>query len=101
MKFFADIERALDISQAEFSDVDFSHIPGNLVRRDPKTQFLVHREAALSAALDSLPSYASIIAERAGLSPYDTTVAPVPTRSKNADRYRGELQVLRDRGTAE
>jgi hypothetical protein len=101
VKLYADIEWALDISQAEFSDVDFSYVPGQLVRRDPETQFLVHREAALSVALDSLPSYASVIAERAGLSPYDTTVAPVPTRSKNADRYRAELQVLRDRGIAE
>ncbi len=101
VKLYADIEWALDISEAEFSDVDLSFVPGDLVRRDPETQFLIHREAARSATLDSLPAYASVLTERAALSPYDATVAPVPTRSKNADKYRAELQILRDRGIAE
>jgi hypothetical protein len=101
VKSYADIEWALDISEAEFSGVDFSYVPGKLVRRNPETQFLIHREAAQSAALDSLPTYVSILVERAAMSPYETTVAPVPTRSKNADRYRAQLQELRDRGIAE
>lgn len=101
MKSYADIEWALDISEAEFSDVDLSYVPGDLVRRDPETQFLIQREAARSVALDSLPTYVSVLVERACMSPYDSTVAPVPTRSKNADRYRAQLQELRDRGVAE
>ena len=101
VKSYADIEWALDISEAEFSDVDFTYVPGKLVRRNPETQFLVRREAAQAAALDSLPVYVSVLVERAAMSPYETTVAPVPTRSKNADRYRAQLQELRDRGIAE
>lgn len=100
-KFFSEIDWALDISEAEFSDADFSQVPGNLVRRNPETQFLIRREAALSAAPDSLPGFAAIVAERAGNSPYDTTVAAVPTRSKNADRYQDELRILRAQGIAE
>jgi hypothetical protein len=101
VKFYAGIEWALDISHAEFSDADFTYIPGNLVRRDPETQFLVHREAALSAPPSSLPGLAAVVAERAGYSPYDTIVAVAPTRSKDANKYRAELQVLRDRSIAE
>ena len=101
VKLYDDIEWALDITEAEFSEVDLSFVPGNLVRRNPETQFLIHAEAARSAELESLPTYASILAERAALSPYDATVAAVPTRSKNADEYRAELQILRDRGIAE
>jgi hypothetical protein len=101
VKFYAGIEWALDISHAEFSDASFYHVPGHLVRRDPETQFLVHREAALSAPRGSLPFEAAIVAERAGKSPYDTIVWPVPTRSKHADAWRAGMQVLRDRGIAE
>lgn len=101
VKAYADIEWALDIAEAEFSDVDLSYVPGNLIRRNPETQFLIHREAARSVALRSLPGYVSVVVERARLSPYDTTVAPVPTRSKNAEEYRAQLQDLRDRGIAE
>ena len=100
-KFYAGIEWALDISDAKFSSADFTYVPGNLVRRDPETQFLVHREAALAAPPESLPGVAAIVAERAGYSPFDTIVAVAPTRSKNASRYLAHLQVLRDRGIAE
>lgn len=100
-KLYADIEWALDISQAEFSDVDLSYVPGDLVRRNPENQFLIHRDAAAAVALDSLPAYASVLTQRAAQSPYGSTVAPVPTRSKKAEEYRAELQILRDRGIAE
>jgi hypothetical protein len=40
---YADIEWALDISEAVFSDVDLSYVPGDLVRRGPETQFLIRR----------------------------------------------------------
>lgn len=101
VKLYADIEWALDITGAEFSEVDLSFVPGELVRRDPETQFLIRTEAARSAALDSLPAYASVLTERAASSPYDATVVAVPTRSKNADKYRAELRILRDQGIAE
>lgn len=101
VKLYADIEWALDISAAEFSDVELSFVPGDLVRRDPTTQFLIRTEAARSAALDSLPAYASVLTERAARSPYDSTVVAVPTRAKNAEKYRAELQILRDQGIAE
>lgn len=60
IKFYAGVEWALDISQAEFSAADFTYVPGNLVRRDPETQFLVHREAASSVPPGSLPGIAEI-----------------------------------------
>ena len=101
VKLYADVEWALDITDAEFSEVDLSYVPGDLVRRNPESQFLIHAAAARAADLESLPTYASVLAERAASSPYDTTVAPVPTRSKNADKRRAQLQILRDQGIAE
>lgn len=45
----------------------FNYLPGDLVRRDPETQFLVHRKAAQATDLGSLPAYASVIVERAAM----------------------------------
>jgi hypothetical protein len=41
--YYSQTDWAADISQAVFTDVDLSGIPGRLVRRDPETQVLVHR----------------------------------------------------------
>lgn len=100
-EFYADIDWALDITEAQFSDVDLTYLPGHLVRRDPEHQLLVHKEPAAAANRDDLPAIAAIAAERAAKSPYATTVAAVPTRSKNSAQYQEELEALRARGIAE
>jgi len=41
---------ALDISEAEAVELELTGIPARLVRRDPETQAVVTREAALSGA---------------------------------------------------
>jgi hypothetical protein len=59
--YYASVDWALDIREAEFTDeVDLRGVPGRLVRRDPETQVLVTREKALDGrwrALDLDQTY--------------------------------------------
>lgn len=48
--FYADVEWALDISEARFKEFDIRGVPGRLIRRDPESQVLVTRERALQVA---------------------------------------------------
>ncbi len=101
-RFYANLNGwALDISEAEFSDAELRQVPGNLVRRDPGTQFLVYKHAAAAADLDTLPDMAKLAAERALKSPYDSVVAVAPSRSKGFQEFLDELVVLRERGIAD
>ncbi len=101
-RFYADLGGwALDISEAAFSDAEFRQVPGHLVKRDPETQFLVDKQAAAIADVDTLPGMAQIAAERVLESPYDSIVAVAPTRSKDFQEIMEELVVLRDRGIAD
>jgi hypothetical protein len=46
--FYASVDWALDISEAEFVECDVRGIPGTLIRRDPASQVLVTRKAAIA-----------------------------------------------------
>ena len=45
--YYANVDWALDISEAEFEECDLRRVPAHLVRRDPETQVVVKRENAL------------------------------------------------------
>lgn len=47
-EYYANVDWALDISNADFAEVEIQGIPTNLVRRDPSTQVVVTREMALA-----------------------------------------------------
>lgn len=47
--YYAAVDWALDISQAEFKDFDCRGVPSRLVRRDPETQIMVRRERVMAA----------------------------------------------------
>jgi hypothetical protein len=49
-QFYANVEWALDISQARFKEFDLESVPAHLVRRDPESQIVVTREKALQFA---------------------------------------------------
>lgn len=49
-EFYADVEWALDISEARFKEFDIRGVPGRLIRRDPESQVLITRERALQVA---------------------------------------------------
>lgn len=43
-EFYREVDWALDISDAQFSEADLRGVPGHLIRRDPESQFLVKRK---------------------------------------------------------
>jgi hypothetical protein len=47
--YYADVDWAIDISEAEFKDFDCRGVPARLVRRDPETQVVVTRDRAIAA----------------------------------------------------
>ena len=99
--YYRDVDWALDISAAEFSDADFYMVPGHLVRRDPETQFLLHRDVVHKTQGVELPVYAGIAVSRFELTPFDSLVAIAPRRSKNFAQYLADLEHLRRAGLAE
>lgn len=102
LRYYRDVDWAIDISEAEFSgDVNFFFVPGDLVRRDPETQFLLRRETLAGVNLDPFPVRARIEAGRFEVTPFDSIVAIAPKRSKNFDQIRADLEELRKAGLAE
>jgi hypothetical protein len=100
LAYYKDVDWALDISAAEFSDADFYMVPGDLVRRDPETQFLLRRDVVVPAK-DQLPIGPSIAASRFESTPFDSIVAVVGRRSKNFARDLDEFEQVRKAGLAE
>jgi hypothetical protein len=98
--YYKDVDWALDISAAEFSDADFYMVPGDLVRRDPETQFLLRRDV-VTPDMDSMPLGPRIAASRFESSPFDSIVAVVSRRSKNFARDLEEFERVRKAGLAE
>ena len=60
--YYADVDWALDISEARFTFVSFvrSGIPARLIRRDPETQVVVTRRALLDADWQGLLGTAAV-----------------------------------------
>ncbi len=100
-RLYEDIDWALDITEAKFSDVEIWDVPGHLVKRDPETQFLIRRDVAAAAEIDALPEYAQVLVERAAEAPYETSVLAAPTRSKSFEEALRAFRELRDLGIAE
>ncbi|MEV4106301.1 hypothetical protein [Nonomuraea sp. NPDC049695] len=98
---YRSIDWALDISEAEFADVSLNYVPGDLVRRDPRTQFLLRRENLSKLDGRELPKDADILVNQLNLTPFDSTVVVAPTRSKQFRWFLETLEVLREMGLAE
>ncbi|MFB7368625.1 hypothetical protein ACFC0D_02060 [Streptomyces sp. NPDC056222] len=94
-------EWALDITEAEFSEADLYYVPGHLVRRDPETQFLLHRDRLAGADAEGLPLFAKIAVERFAETPFASIVAVAPRRSTNFSERREAYEALRTLGVAD
>jgi hypothetical protein len=46
-KYYAEVDWALDLREAEFRDLDLRGVPPDLIRRDPDTQIVVWRKDAM------------------------------------------------------
>ncbi len=102
--FYAGIDWALDISQAEFEECDLRGVPARLVRRDPETQVMVTRSRALKGEwqhLDLSRTHWATALElflRRGLS---EVVFVAPKRGRDFNELVAGLRLLREAGVAE
>lgn len=101
MRFYESVDWAIDISRAEFTSVNFFFVPGDLVRRDAETQYLLRRERFADVDLSELPLRARIEVGRFELTPFDSIVAIAPKRSKHFAEIKADLDVLRRMALAE
>lgn len=104
--FYQDVDWALDISEAAFTNVDMwrSDIPSDLVRRDPETQAIMRRKDLLDARWRTLnlpdPS-AALGIERFLDSELPDTIIVASKRGKYFARERETIRVLRAEALAE
>ncbi|MGK3207993.1 hypothetical protein [Amycolatopsis sp. MEPSY49] len=98
---YESVDWALDITQAEFVDASLDYIPGDLVRRDPETQFLLRRASLAELPNRQVPDGADLFFRRLEMSPFDSMVAIAPRRSKQFQSLLSILRDLRDIGLAE
>jgi hypothetical protein len=98
-EFYAGVDWAVDISEAEFDGADLYYLPGDLVRRDPETQFLLRRPEP-GTDLSGLPVYADIAIRRFESTPFDTLVAVAPKKSRKFPEILAHYEELRARKLA-
>jgi hypothetical protein len=104
-KFYAGVDWAVDLSQAEFEDFGFrtGGVPAHLVKRDPETQVIIHRDRVMAGDwrtldLDSLTEvYLNFFLEEGA----QDQVLVVPKRIKRAKRLVEDLRKLQAAGIAE
>lgn len=102
--FYRTVDWALDISQAEFEDVDLRGVPAHLVRRDPATQVVVTREKAIQGAwreVDLSGTHWATSMDFLLRREDQAVVLVAPKRSKNFRRLLDGLELLRKAGVAE
>lgn len=97
---YKEVDWALDISEAVFSDADFYYVPGELIRRDVNTQVLLRREAFGDLDPRGLPGYAGIWASRFESTPFDSIVGIAPKGSKNFGEVMADIEWLHRHGFA-
>jgi len=102
--YYATVDWALDISEAEFTELNLRGVPARLVRRDPATQVVVTREKALAGKWRTLdlsgtywPRSLEDMLERNAAD----VVLAAPKRGRRYGQFLKGLRILRDAGVAE
>ncbi|MBW8482526.1 hypothetical protein [Actinomadura parmotrematis] len=98
IELYRQVEWALDISAAEFVDVDLCGVPGHLVKIDPETQIILHRDRFDNISVHDLPPLVQVWLGRFRATPFDSIVAVAPKLSENFLRYLDGIRWLRDNG---
>lgn len=102
--YYAGVDWALDISEAEFDEGEIQGVPAKLIRRDPATQVIVTRENALRGTwrdLDLSKTHWATSLEFF-LNRGDRDVVLVaPKRNRRFQQLLDGLSVLRSAGVAE
>ena len=100
VRYYQDVDWALDISEAEFESVDLYFVPGDLIKRDPETQYLLRRDSFAGVDLSELPLRARIAVGRFESTRFDS-IAVAPKRSKTFQETKMALDQLRMHRLAE
>ncbi len=103
--YYAGVEWALDISEAEFQEADIRGVPARLIRRDTETQAVVTRQKALEGAwqkLDLSKTWWATSIQFLLNRPNDSDVILVaPKRHRKFRDLLAGLKILREAGVAE
>ena len=99
--FYSQGEYALDISEAVFESASLYYLPGDLVKRDPETQFLVRKENLLGADLSALSKIMQRRLKRVERNPFDSTVLVVGRDDENFKKNLPAYRQLVDLGIAD
>jgi hypothetical protein len=102
--FYATVDWALDICEAQFAEADLRGVPGHLIRRDPETQVLIKREKALEGTwrkLDLSETYWPVAIEFFLNSNMDSIVLAAPRQASSFRLLLNGLELLRQQGVAE
>jgi hypothetical protein len=102
--YYAGVDWALDISEAEFEEVDIRRLSARLVRRDPTTQVVVTRERAMEGRWRTLDLSRTDWAGWIDLFLKDgdpDLVLAAPKRHRSYRDLLDGLKALRDAGVAE
>jgi hypothetical protein len=102
--YYAGVDWALDISEAEFEEGEIQRVPAHLIRRDPATQVVVKREKAMQGTWRQLDlskthwaTSLEFLLERGD----PDVVLVAPKRSRKYRDLLDGLKMLRDAGVAE
>lgn len=104
VKFYENVEWAIDIRQAKFRLFEITGIPARLIRRDPETQMVVTRERALNPEWRSRLSISNTIwpfvinSFLASGEDDRVLVAPLLGPKKQVEKLGNDLRELRDLG---
>jgi hypothetical protein len=102
--YYAEVDWAIDISEAEFEDAEIQRVPASLIRRDSRTQVVVTRARAMEGTwrgLDlSATHWATSIEFMLRRGDQDVVLV-APKRHRNHRQLLDGLMRLRDAGTAE
>lgn len=104
-EYYRSVEWALDISQAEFKELDIRGVfPVHLIRRDPETQVVVTRERALKHEWKSLDFQENLLPFSIDFflkEEEPATLLIAPKRHPKFRRYLQDIKTLRAAGVAE
>jgi len=102
--YYANVDWALDISEAEFEECDLRRVPAHLVRRDSQTQVVIKREKAMAGKwrdLDLSKTYWASAIEGFLKEGDPDIVFVAGTRDRRFRDLLDGLKRLRDAGVAE
>lgn len=103
-EYYKTVDWALDITEAEFSDISIRGVPSRLIRRDPITQVVVRREKAIAGEwkkLDLSGTWWSVGLKMLSESNWEDITLVAPTRHRQFNQALRGLHILREAGIAE